>query len=139
MGGKKGNLNFLHQCTYPLLKVFWGLAKSVLFKIIWSFLLYMLLLTFFQSYVPSCKTSFPTFFSFLFFFVVHDQEKSSQECRWFSVKQELVAIQLPWAEIHTTNCECTNWQEFSGFSRKDTTWTDSNLKSKLLFLAWETP
>lgn len=74
----------------------------------------------------------------LFVCVIHDQEKTLQEYRWFSVKQELVAIQLPWAEIHTTICECLAWQEFSGFSRKDTTWTDSRIWSPncLFWLEW---
>lgn len=61
------------------------------------------------------------------FCVLHDKEKTSQEYRWFSVYQELVAIQLPWAEIHATKCDCPNWQEFSGFSRKDTTWMDNRI------------
>lgn len=61
------------------------------------------------------------------FCVVHDQDKTFQEYRWFSVNQELVDIQLPWAEIHTTGYNCPNWQEISRFSRKNTTWIDNRI------------
>ena len=95
----------------------------------------MQLLPFPRATFPHVKLPFRLH---LFVCVIHDQEKTFQEYRWFSVNQELVAIQLPWAEIHTTICECLAWQEFSGFSRKDTTWTDSRIWSpnSLFWLEW---
>lgn len=76
----------------------------------------------------------------LFVCVIHDQEKTFQQYKWFSVKQELVAIQLPWAEIHTTICERLGLARILWIQQKGH-YLDrqQNLKSKLPFWLGVTP